>query len=455
MKLENDLGKDNIRSLVVKLALPTMLSQLVNVLYSIIDRMFIGNIPVIGDMALAGVGISSPIVSLISSFGTLIGIGGSILMAMRMGAKDYKSAEEILGNSFKLLVGISLSLTVIFLVIKNPLIYLFGASETTFVHANTYLTIYTLGSFFAIMALGLTYFITCQGFARISMITVCIGAITNIILDAVFIFTFNMGVAGAAWATVIAQMCSCLFAIHFLRSNKCPITIKNIKLRKKVVSGILKIGLSPFIILAMDSILLIAMNTSLQSNGGPGQGDTLISTVTIMQSYLFLITGPLIGLSGGTQSILSFNYGARNSQRIKQAEKDIVIFGLLLTTVMFIVTKFAAPAFVHLFTSSPELADMACRGIPIYTMAIIPLSLQYVFVDGLTALGMVKTALGLSMFRKSIYLGSAFLLPMFFPVETAFYAEPLSDALSALVTTIVFGLTFKKHIDFTKESSHE
>jgi len=216
MKKVNDLRHDSIRSLVIRLAIPSMIAQLVNVLYSIIDRMYIGNIPEVGDVALAGAGVCGPIVTLLSSFGTLVGLGGSILMAMRLGEKKKKEAEQILSNSFLLLVLFSLTLTVFFLLIKDYLLIQFGASEVTFTYANTYMTIYTLGTFFALLSIGLNYFITCQGFSLISMSTVLIGAVTNIILDFVFIFIFHTGIAGAAWATVIAQMLSCAFAISFL-----------------------------------------------------------------------------------------------------------------------------------------------------------------------------------------------------------------------------------------------
>ena len=225
MKITNDLGRDKVPTLVLKLAVPSMLAQLVNVLYSIIDRMFIGHIPKIGDMALAGVGICGPIVTFLTSFGTLIGLGGSILMAMRMGENNKKQAEKLLSNSFLMLVIFSATLTAGFLILKDKLILWFGASDTTFVYANTYLTIYTLGSFFALMAIGLNYFITCQGFAMVGMCTVLVGAVTNIILDALFIMVFNFGVAGAAWATVIAQLFSCIFAFSFLMGKRIPIGI--------------------------------------------------------------------------------------------------------------------------------------------------------------------------------------------------------------------------------------
>ena len=222
MARENDLGNDSITQLVLKLAIPTMIAQFVNMLYSIIDRIYIGNIPGEGSIALAGVGICGPIVTLLSSFGTLIGLGGSILMAMRMGEGNMKRAKQILSNSFLTLVVLSVTLTVSFLLMKDKLLMWFGASETTFVYANTYMTIYTAGTFFALMAIGLNYFITCQGFSTIGMATVLIGAFANIVLDPIFIFVFDMGVAGAAIATVISQILSCSFAIGFLFSKRPP-----------------------------------------------------------------------------------------------------------------------------------------------------------------------------------------------------------------------------------------
>ena len=326
MSHTTDLGKDRIPILVLKLAIPSMIAQFVTVLYSIIDRMFIGNIPKIGDAALAGVGVCGPIVTLLTSFGTLIGLGGSILMAMRMGAGRKKQAESILAHSFALLVVFSAVLTVLFLVSKRYLLNWFGASPATFPYADSYLTIYTAGTFFALLAIGLNYFITCQGFPAIGMITVLIGAVTNIILDPVFIFVLDMKVAGAAIATVIAQFASCAFAFCFLTGKKIPIKIT--RLRKKtfsplIVKKIIGLGISPFLILATDSVIIIVLNTVLQKYGGPKEGDILITCATIVQSYMMLITGPMLGISSGTQAILSYNYGARNIKRVKKAEKYV------------------------------------------------------------------------------------------------------------------------------------
>ena len=446
MKKENDLGRDPVGRLVLRLAIPTMIAQFVNILYSIIDRMYIGNIPKIGDLALAGVGICGPIVTLLSSFGTLVGLGGSILMAMRQGEGNVKRARQLMSNSFFMLIGFSAVLTISFLLLKEKLLMWFGASEVTFEYANTYMTIYTVGTFFALMSIGLNYFITCQGFATIGMATVLTGAITNIILDPVFIFIFDMGVAGAAVATVIAQMASCMFAIVFLSRKKVPIGICFGNYSGKTMLKIIAVGFSPFMILATDSVIILVTNVVLQKYGGAEQGDLLISGATIVQSYMMLITGPLLGISGGTQAILSYNFGARQIQRVKKAEWHILKMGIIFTAAMFLLTQIAAPYFVMIFTRQGELTQLAIWGIRVYTIGAIPLSFQYVLVDGLTALGRTKTALCLSLFRKIGYVILTLVFPAIMTAKAAFYAEPVMDVLSAMMSTVIYLLVIGKHL---------
>lgn len=449
MKQATDLGKDKVPLLVLKLAIPSMIAQFVTVLYSIIDRMFIGNIREIGEIALAGVGVCGPIVTLLTSFGTLIGLGGSILMAMRMGAGNKKEAQSILAHSFAMLVIFSALLTLIFMLSKNHLLHWFGASSQTFPYANTYMTIYTAGTFFALMAIGLNYFITCQGFPAAGMFTVLIGAVTNIILDPVFIFLLKMGVAGAAWATVIAQFASCAFAFCFLIGKKVPVKLTGLKkdmLSRTIITKILGLGLSPFLILATDSVIIIVMNTVLQRYGGPKEGDLLITCATIVQSYMMLITGPMLGISSGTQAILSYNYGARAIDRVRKAERCILTLCLCFTSLMFLLSRIIPEYFIQIFTKEPELTDLCIWGIHIFTLMIIPLSFQYVFVDGFTALGRSKTALFLSMFRKGDYMMFTMVLPAFFGARSAFYAQPLADGIAAVMATIAFLLVFNKHL---------
>lgn len=446
MKTSADLGKDPVSSLVLRLAIPAMIAQFVNVLYSIIDRMYIGHIPGTGALALAGVGVCGPIVTLLSSFGTLVGLGGSILLGIRMGEGNLPKARQILSNSFLMLCGFSVILTTGFLFMKDHLLIWFGASEITFPYADTYMTIYTAGTFFALMAAGLNYFINCQGFPVAGMMTVLIGAVSNIILDPVFIFLFHMDVAGAAIATVISQMASCAFALLFLFSKKVHVRISFGNYSRKLMLNILYLGMSPFLILATDSILLIVMNTVLQKYGGPEQGDMLITCATIVQSYMLLITSPMIGISGGTQAIISYNYGARQTQRVKKTVRTNLKLMLLFTTFMFILSRFIPGTFVRLFTSSQEYMDFSVWGIKVFTMMIIPLSFQYVFVDALTALERTKTALFLSMLRKLLYVAGTITLPLFFQASAAFYAEPLSDAVSAVISSGAFLLIIDRHL---------
>lgn len=450
MARENDLGNDSITQLVLKLAIPTMIAQFVNMLYSIIDRIYIGNIPGEGSIALAGVGICGPIVTLLSSFGTLIGLGGSILMAMRMGEGNMKRAKQILSNSFLTLVVLSVTLTVSFLLMKDKLLMWFGASETTFVYANTYMTIYTAGTFFALMAIGLNYFITCQGFSTIGMATVLIGAFANIVLDPIFIFVFDMSVAGAAIATVISQILSCSFAIGFLFSKRPPIKISFGNYSMGIILRIAAIGLSPFLILATDSVIMIIMNSVLQRTGG-ANADMLITAATIVNSYMSLITGPMGGISGGTQAIISFNYGAGKTERVREAEKKILLLCVVFTVIMFTISRFSAESFARIFVSDAEEIALAGWGIRTFTLAIIPLAFQYALVDGLTAMGRTKTALFLSMFRKISYAVLIVVFAYVFGAKNAFYSEPVMDFIGATMSTIVFLLVFEKHMKHRTE----
>lgn len=445
MAKANDLRNDSVLALVFKLTVPAMLAQLVNVLYGIVDRMFIGHIPVVGDLALAGVGVCGPIVTLLSSFGTLVGIGGSIMVATEMGRGDNRKAKKILSNSFLLLLIFSATLTTVLLLTKRQMIYLFGGSDATYSYANTYLTIYTLGTFFALLALGLNYFISCQGFSLNGMLTVCIGAISNIILDAVFVFGLEMGVAGAAVATVISQCLSCLYALSFLFGKRVPIRISFGGYDWRLMLRIIVLGISPFIILATDSVIIIAMNMMLQKFGG-ADGDMLITAVTIIQSYFLLVTGPLIGISGGVQPMISFNFGAAQAERVEKTIQYALIMGIVFTGSMFIISRLFAGNFVIFFTDNPESAEISVWGIHVFTLFIVPLAFQYVLVDALTALGRIKTALYLSASRKISFLLFTVLFAQFTLAQNAFYAEPASDLLGGIQSTLVFLLVFKKHI---------
>lgn len=443
MKQKNNLGTDSTIKLVLKLAIPSMLAQLVNVLYGIIDRMYIGNIPEIGDVALAGVGICNPIVTLISSFAFLIGLGGAPLVAMRLGEKNIKGAKQILSNCFIMLIFLSIVLTTIFLLVKKPLLLTFGASTTTFVYANDYLSIYIIGTIFAILSMGLNQFIVCQGFSTIGMTTILIGAILNIILDPIFIFSLNLGVKGAAYATITSQAASAIFVIIFLSSKVVDVGLSIKDFSTKIIKRVITFGMSPFIIIATDSILILIMNLVLQKYGGIKEGDLLITCATIVQSYMQIIIMPLGGLTGGTQPILSYNFGAKNINKIKETYKCVTIFGLLYTSIMFILTILFSKYFVTIFTNNIQLINLSIWAIRVYTLCIIPLSLQYVIVDGFTALGIANIAIKLSLTRKSMFLIFTIVIPMYFGGTYTFFTEPLSDLISSIISIIIYTLTIK------------
>lgn len=446
MSKANDFGRDSIPLLVLKISIPFMIAQFVNVFYSIVDRIYVGNIPGTGADALAGVGICAPIVTLLSSFGTLFGIGGSVLFSVRLGAEDEKGARRILANSFSMMIIVSLVLTVLFLLTKDQLLVWFGASEVTFPYADRYLTIYTAGTFFALLSMGMNYFITAQGFPVLGMMTTLIGAVINIILDPVFIFLFDMGVAGAAVATVIAQMSSCAFVLLTLRRKKMKVSLGLTKPELSVGWRIVKIGFSPFLILATDSIIIIALNAVLQYYGGREYGDTLITAATIVQSYMLLITSPMLGITGGSQPLISFNYGANRPDRIRKTFFWVLMLCVCFTSVMFLISRIAPQYFVAIFTDNQEYAELAVWGIRVFTLMIVPLSFQYVFVDGLTALGMTKISLTLSLIRKALYFGATCILPLNFTAQSAFYAEPAADGIAASISCIVFWFIYRKYL---------
>lgn len=444
MRIENDLGKDDIHKIVWRIAIPSMLAQFVSVLYSIVDRMYIGHIAEIGDLALGGVGVCGPIVTMVGSFAFLVGIGGSPLMSMRLGEGNHKEAERIVANCFMLLCAISVGLTLALLFIKDPMLRTFGASDAIFPYADAYFTVYICGTIFALLSTGMNQFIISQGFAKIGMISVVIGAVTNIILDPVFIFGFKMDVYGAALATVLSQVASCAFVLRFLFGEFTPVRITFHGYSLKIVRRVLILGFTPFIIIAVDNLMMIALNTVLQNYGGPENGDILITCGTIAQSFMLVVTMPLGGISGGTQTILAFNYGAGQIDRVLQAQKTILKICVAFTTLMFIIARFASPLFVRLFTSDPVIMEKAIWSIHIFTLAIIPLGIQYEIVDGFTALGHVELSLPLSFFRKLVYFLVLFIIPLFSPVENVFYAEAVSDIIPPIVSIIVYVLTIKK-----------
>lgn len=438
MAIENDLGRDNIKKLVWRIAIPSMLAQFVSVLYSIVDRMYIGNIPEVGSIALAGAGVCGPIVTMVGSMAFWVGVGGAPLMSMKMGQGDMNTAKKILANSFLLLAIAAALLIAVIYPVREPMLRYFGASASTYPYADIYFSIYLSGTFFALMSTGMNQFIICQGFAKIGMYSVMLGAALNIILDPVFIFLFRLGVAGAAVATVLSQMASCAFVLSFLFGKRVPVKITFGGYDRKLIGKILSIGFTPFIIIALDNVMIISMNAILQKYGGPAEGDMLITCATIVQSFMLVITMPLGGITGGTQSILAFNYGAGQMERVKQAQRYIFLLAAGYTFLLFILARTSSPVFVSLFTKDEVLAAEAYNAIKICTLAVVPLGIQYEIVDGFTGLGQVRLSLPLSFFRKLVYFAALFLFPALFGARAAFYAEPVSDILGPMVSVLVY-----------------
>lgn len=459
-KRENNLGTDDIKKLVPRIALPAMLAQFVSVLYSIVDRMYIGNIPQVGEMALAGVGICGPIVTMISAFAAWIGIGGAPLMSIKMGEKNKEGAEKILLNCFVMLFGMAAVITTAAFLFKDRLLMAFGATEGIFPYANTYMSIYIVGTVFAIFSLGLNQFIICQGFAGLGMCSVVIGAVFNIVLDPVFIFGLDMGVAGAAVATVLSQAASCLFTLYILFGKRVPVRIifrryegksgKRRVMDREICIRVLVLGMTPFLIILFDNVLIIIQNIMLKEYGG-ADSDMLLTCNTIVQSFMLMISMPLSGISGGTQSILGYNYGAGNSARIKQAEKEILKTGLIFCTIMFVLAQTAARYFVLVFTKDAVYLEMTERFIHIYTLGVIPLAVQYVFVDGLTGMGIARVALPLSFIRKGIYIGLVVFFSINMGAAKMFWAEPISDVVAPAITGIVYMMVLPKILRLREE----
>lgn len=431
------LGQDGLWYLTLRLAIPTALAQAVNVLYAIVDRMFIGHIAGYGGIALAGVGIAAPITTLVSSFAVLIGMGGAPLMAMREGHGEHGKAEGILATAFWLLIAFSAILTPLFFFLRAPLLVAFGASFSTLPYADEYLAYYIVGTPFALLSTGLNSYVVNQGQSEKGMLSVLIGSIMNIILDPIFIFAFGLGVKGAAIATVISQIASAAVTIGVLLSANTQIRLRIRKARKSVIARIVKFGLSPFLIIATDSVVMIVLNAMLQRYGGQKTGDILITCSTIIQSYHLLVMNPMGGITGGCQGMISFNYGAGNLERVKKGILCVQTSTTAYAILMFIFTFTGAPLFVQLFTSDPEIQELTIRYMHIFELMIIPLSFQYCNVDCLTALAQVKFSLPLSLFRKCMFFLGTILLPPLFGAAAAFLAEPICDVTAGFLSSFV------------------
>lgn len=426
---------------IVDVSLPITAAQLLNLLYNIVDRIYIGHIPKVGDIALTGVGLSFPIITLIMAFSMLFGSnGGAPLCSMERGKGNDEEAEKIMGTSFFMLVCSGAVITVLGLIFAKPILYLFGASDASFPYAYSYLTIYLLGSVFVMVTLGMNSFINSQGFGRTGMMTVVIGAVLNIILDPLFIFVFDLGVQGAAIATVLSQLVSGIWVIRFLTGPQAVLKLKfkSMRLQAKRLKDITVLGFSGFIMGLTSSLVQIVCNKMAFLYGG----DLYVTVMTVLNSVRELFSTPLSGFSGGAVPVISYNYGAKQFGRVKQAIRFMVIFGLVSSSLVWLLVVCFPAAFIHLFNSEPALIEAGVPAIRTYFFGFVLMSLHMNGQNTFVALGKAKQAITFSLLRKVIIVVPlTLLLPgLGFGVEGVLLAEPISNIVSGIAcfTTMYF-----------------
>lgn len=445
IRQKNDLGRDSVGKLILKLSLPAIAAQLINALYNMVDRAYIGHMPENGHLALTGLGLTFPIIMLIAAFSALIGMGGAPLAAIKMGEGNTRGAEKILGNCFAALIGVSVMLTAIFLIFERPLLMMFGASAFTIDYAMDYLTIYLTGTIFVQISLGMNSFINTQGFAKTGMLTVVIGAVLNIALDPLFIFGMNLGVKGAALATVISQAVSAVWVLFFLFGKKTVLKIrwKNLRIQWKVLLPVLALGVSPFTMQATESLLNVVLNSNLQRYGG----DTAVGAMTIISSAMQIFMLPLQGLAQGTQPVISYNYGAQKMDRVRRAFKIFLCASLGISTTVWLSMMVFPQAFISIFNNKPEMMEATVPAIRVFMSAIFMMGAQIACQQTFVAVGQAKISLLMAMLRKVVLL-----IPLVYLFTRAFgfglwgiyAAEPVADFLASCTTMTVFAVMYRK-----------
>lgn len=440
-----------ITKLIFKMSLPMIVAQLINLLYNIVDRAYIGNYDKeFGVIAIGGLGACFPIIIIISAFSALFGMGGAPIAAINLGNKNYQKAEKILNNSFLMLVITSIILIPLLLIFKEPILYAFGANNQNIIYANEYLNVYIIGTLFVMLSLGLTPYISAQGKTLFAMISVLIGAILNIILDPIFIYAFDLGVKGAAIATVISQGASSLFVCLFLRSKK---TIIKINLKTKLDLGIIKtisfLGLSPFIMQSTEALVQISFNTQIKHYITDINEQTIyLSAMTIIISIMSILNMPLQGLSQGTQPIISQNYGAGEINRTNEASKKLILFSLIFSFIFVLILNIFPQVFVMIFNQNETLINVATKLIRIMFIGMAFMGVQIGCQNSFLALGKSKISLLLALLRKIILLiPLTFILPLFIQSKGIFIAESVADVLAILVTLICYLCLFKKYLN--------
>ena len=440
------LGTQPIGRLLLKLALPTVAAQLINMLYNIVDRMYIGHIKDVGALALTGVGVYMPLIMIISAFAALVGNGGAPRASIYMGKKDTDAAQKILGNCFSLQIIISIILTIILLIGNKTFLLAFGASENTISYAVNYMNIYAIGTIFVQLTLGMNAFITAQGFAKTGMLSVLIGAVANIILDPVFIFGMNMGVRGAALATIISQALSCIWVLSFLFGKKTFLKIKpeNLRLHAKIILPCVALGSSLFIMQASESIISVCFNSSLLKYGG----DIAVGAMTILTSVMQFAMLPLQGLGQGAQPIMSYNYGAKNNDRVRKTFRLLLKVSFGYSIVLWAIVMLFPQMFAMMFTSDDALLSFTSQALRIYMASMFMFGIQIACQMAFNALGKAKDSIIVAVMRKFILLiPLIYIMPAIFKANqtnAVYMAEPVADFIAVCFTAILFAFEFKK-----------
>ncbi len=440
------LGTQPIGRLLLKLALPTVAAQLINMLYNIVDRMYIGHIKDVGALALTGVGVCMPLIMIISAFAALVGNGGAPRASIYMGKKDTDTAQKILGNCFSLQIIISIILTIILLIGNETFLLAFGASENTISYAVNYMNIYAIGTIFVQLTLGMNAFITAQGFAKTGMLSVLIGAVANIVLDPVFIFGMNMGVRGAALATIISQTLSCIWVLSFLFGKKTFLKIKpeNLRLHAKIILPCVALGSSLFIMQASESIISVCFNSSLLKYGG----DIAVGAMTILTSVMQFAMLPLQGLGQGAQPIMSYNYGAKNNDRVRKTFRLLLKVSFGYSIVLWAIVMLFPQMFAMMFTSDNALLSFTSQALRIYMASMFMFGIQIACQMAFNALGKAKDSIIVAVMRKFILLiPLIYIMPAIFKANqtnAVYMAEPVADFIAVCFTAILFAFEFKK-----------
>ncbi len=440
------LGREPIGKLLRSLAIPTITAQLINMLYNIVDRIYIGHIPESGALALTGVGVCMPLIMIVSAFAALVGSGGAPRASIHMGKQDYNQAEKILGNCFTLQIVISAILTAVLFFFNRKFLLAFGASENTIDYAVSYMNIYSLGTIFVELTLGMNMFITAQGFAKTGMLSVLIGAVCNIVLDPVFIFGMHMGVRGAALATVISQACSTIWVLAFLTGKKTRLRIRlrNMGLTPAVILPCVALGAATFVMQSSESIISICFNSSLLKYGG----DIAVGAMTILTSAMQFAMLPLQGLGQGAQPIISYNYGARNANRVKGAFKLLLKVSLIYSTLIWLFVQVVPQAFAGMFTADAELLAFTSKALRIYMACVFMFGIQIACQMAFTSIGFAKESIIVAVTRKFILLiPLIYILPHILTGNqtlAVYTAEPVADFLAVTFTALLFRRQFKK-----------